>query len=129
MMNQNNSNESRNESFEDLQVLFEEIFQSDTDTLGSSHSCVSSSEASSTSNKRNSSGTSFRKSTQLRGFCIRAEHQQNTERAAGERMLRMAGGSSRWNGWKQMPSRREACLLRYPTTSSWYGWIFCYTKL
>ncbi|KAL1559186.1 chaperone protein dnaJ 6-like [Salvia divinorum] len=101
LMNQNKSNE-RNESFEDLQVLFQEIFQSDTDTLGSSTMCVSSSETSSTSNKRNSSEMSSRKftteSTQLGGFCIRAEHQQN---AAGETMPRMAGGSSRRDGRKQ----------------------------
>ncbi|XP_057797078.1 uncharacterized protein LOC131013089 isoform X2 [Salvia miltiorrhiza] len=85
MMNQNKSNESRNESFEDLQVLFQELFQSDTDTFGSSSrsttppTCVSSqdscSETSSTSNKRNSSEMSSRKftteATRPEGFCIR----------------------------------------------------------
>ncbi|XP_041991058.1 dnaJ homolog subfamily B member 3-like [Salvia splendens] len=105
MMNQNKPNE-RNESFEDLQVLFHEIFQSDTDVSDSSsraNTRASSSEASSTSNKRNCSEMSSRKftteSTQLEGFCIRqAEHQQNAD---GETMAR---GSSRRDGQKQKVS-------------------------
>ncbi|KAG6418381.1 hypothetical protein SASPL_120585 [Salvia splendens] len=96
----------RNESFEDLQVLFHEIFQSDTDVSDSSsraNTRASSSEASSTSNKRNCSEMSSRKftteSTQLEGFCIRqAEHQQNAD---GETMAR---GSSRRDGQKQKVS-------------------------
>ncbi|KAG6415859.1 hypothetical protein SASPL_123278 [Salvia splendens] len=101
MMNQNKSNE-RNESFEDLQVLFHDIFQSDADILDSSSGAntrASSSEASSNTNKRSCSEMSSRKftteSTQLGGFCVRAEHQQN---AGGETMAR---GSSRRDGGKQ----------------------------
>ncbi|KAH6781248.1 hypothetical protein C2S51_006541 [Perilla frutescens var. frutescens] len=106
MMNQNKSNERRNESFEDLQQLFQEIFHSDTEAFASSSrsatppACVSSqdscSETSSTSNKRNSSEMSSRNfTTKLEGFCIGGEHQETNGRAAGKRMAGRAGGSRR----------------------------------
>lgn len=105
MMNQNKANERRNESFEDLQELFQEIFYSDNDAYASSSrsttppTCVSSQdscgETSSTSNKRNSSEMSSRDFSE--GFCIG----ENIGRAAGGRMARRDGGSSRRDGRKQ----------------------------
>lgn len=102
MMNQNKSNERRNESFEDLQELFQEIFYSDNDAFASSSrstmppTCVSSQDScGETSNKRNSSEMSSRDFSE--GFCIG----ENIGRAAEERMARRDGGSSRRDGQKQ----------------------------
>jgi len=54
MMSQTKSNEKGEETFEELQDLFEELFQGNDDTFGSS-SQTTTSETSSSNNKRNSS--------------------------------------------------------------------------
>ncbi|KAL8522641.1 hypothetical protein ACS0TY_012689 [Phlomoides rotata] len=93
MMSQTTQNENRrNESFEDLQQLFEEIFHSDNDALGCS---------SGTSNKRNSSDMSSSnfsiESTQFEGLSIGAGHRENIK--LGERT--QGGNGNRRGGRKQ----------------------------
>ncbi|KAI3455660.1 hypothetical protein Pfo_012323 [Paulownia fortunei] len=85
MMSQTKPNENGNESFEELQELFDEMFQSDDEAFGgssrsatppacSSSSQVSCSETYSISNKRNSiqrsSGNFRAEPAQFEGFCI-----------------------------------------------------------
>ncbi|XP_011079422.1 uncharacterized protein LOC105162932 isoform X2 [Sesamum indicum] len=84
MMCKNKLNESSNESFEELQQLFEEIFHSDSDTFGSSSRSAtpptrmssqdSCNDTYSVSNKRNSSdmisGNFTIEATHCKGFCI-----------------------------------------------------------
>ncbi|KAI7985603.1 hypothetical protein LOK49_LG14G02210 [Camellia lanceoleosa] len=102
MMSQNKSNEN-GETFEELQELFGEMFQSDLDGFGSTSqtlnpsSCSSSSYASCSgtsdaNNKRNSfemnSGNTKSEScsgfdAQFEGFCLGAEHQENPRRGKG----------------------------------------------
>ncbi|KAG2722553.1 hypothetical protein I3760_02G132500 [Carya illinoinensis] len=88
MMSQTKSNRNGEESFEELQVLFEELFQGDIDTFGSSSrttSCsglssyTSSSGSSGSDNKRSSSEMNFGKNnlegtsgfdTNFQSFCF-----------------------------------------------------------
>ncbi|XVF27119.1 hypothetical protein REPUB_Repub14bG0079100 [Reevesia pubescens] len=117
-------NENGEESFEKLQELFEEMFQSDIDSFGSSGqsttSCSDSSSIasygeSSSSNKRNSSdmssGETRRECTssfdaQFHGFYLGVEHKQDIRQQRGTRggMVGTAGGSRRRNGRKQKVS-------------------------
>lgn len=102
MMSQNKSNEN-GETFEELQELFEEMFQSDLDAFGSTSQTLNPSSCSSTSyascsgtsnanNKRNSfemnlgntkSESSSSCDAQFEGFCLGAEHQENPRRGKG----------------------------------------------
>ncbi|KAL0380588.1 UNVERIFIED_CONTAM: DnaJsubfamily B member 6 [Sesamum angustifolium] len=116
MMCQNKLDESRNESFEELQLLFEEIFHSDSEAFGSSSRSAtpptrmssqdSCNDTYSVSNKRNSSdmiSSNFTiEATHCEGFCIGAAHQGSVRlgRATEERIQGQAGGSRR-DGRKQ----------------------------
>ncbi|KAH1048251.1 hypothetical protein J1N35_039035 [Gossypium stocksii] len=124
MMSQTKSNKNGEESFEELQELFEEMFQVDIDSFGSNGqpttSCSSSSSfasygESSGSNKRNSadmssgetmpeSGSSF--NLQFHGFCVGVEHKADMRQQRGARggMVGRAGSSRRRNGRKQKVS-------------------------
>ncbi|KAB2007804.1 hypothetical protein ERO13_D10G053500v2 [Gossypium hirsutum] len=112
MMSQTKSNKNGEESFEELQELFEEMFQVDIDSFGSNGrpttSCSSSSSfasygESSGSNKRNSadmssgetmpeSGSSF--NVQFHGFCVGTGGTQGRYEAT-ERSQRRNGRRSR----------------------------------
>ncbi|XP_040935607.1 dnaJ homolog subfamily B member 6 isoform X3 [Gossypium hirsutum] len=112
MMSQTKSNKNGEESFEELQELFEEMFQVDIDSFGSNGqpttSCSSSSSfasygESSGSNKRNSadmssgetmpeSGSSF--NVQFHGFCVGTGGTQDRYEAT-ERSQRRNGRRSR----------------------------------
>ncbi|XP_017646826.1 uncharacterized protein LOC108487102 isoform X2 [Gossypium arboreum] len=112
MMSQTKSNKNGEESFEELQELFEEMFQVDIDSFGSNGqpttSCSSSSSfasygESSGSNKRNSadmssgetmpeSGSSF--NVQFHGFCVGTGATQDRYEAT-ERSQRRNGRRSR----------------------------------
>ncbi|KDO45728.1 hypothetical protein CISIN_1g031962mg [Citrus sinensis] len=89
MMSQTQTNENGEETFEELQNLFEEMFQGDNDAFGSSSQCTSSCSSSSSSyvsyteisnpNKRNSCEMSSAKSnaegsssfnTHFQSFCV-----------------------------------------------------------
>lgn len=121
MMSQTQTNENGEETFEELQNLFEEMFQGDNDAFGSSSQCTSSCSNSSSSyvsyteisnpNKRNSCEMSSAKSnaegsssfnTHFQSFCVGVEHQQDFKKGKGIR-----GGttgearSSRREGRKQ----------------------------
>ncbi|XP_040935606.1 dnaJ homolog subfamily B member 6 isoform X1 [Gossypium hirsutum] len=124
MMSQTKSNKNGEESFEELQELFEEMFQVDIDSFGSNGqpttSCSSSSSfasygESSGSNKRNSadmssgetmpeSGSSF--NVQFHGFCVGVEHKTDMRQQRGAKggMVGGAGSSRRRNGRKQKVS-------------------------
>lgn len=112
MMSQNNSNENGEESFKELQQLFDEMFQSNTEAFSSSSrsstppACSSSSYASfdgisGASNKRNSSeinsGNFKVGDAQFEGFCMGVERWGNTswEKAAGGRISARAGSRRR----------------------------------
>ncbi|KAL3825074.1 hypothetical protein ACJIZ3_021103 [Penstemon smallii] len=99
MMTQNKSN--NNESFEQLQELFDEMFHSDIDAFSSSSSSSSSSFSCSRSvtppsqascsgtynnisNKRNSFGMNSVESTQFEGFCIGAGGTASAKHQIGE---------------------------------------------
>ncbi|CAK9144653.1 unnamed protein product [Ilex paraguariensis] len=97
MMSQNKPNKNGEESFEDLQELFHEMFQSDIEAFGSSSharnpsSCSSSlfascGESSKAANKRNSSDMNSGKikiedspgfDAHFQGFCMGAVHQED----------------------------------------------------
>nr|KJB69984.1 hypothetical protein B456_011G057100 [Gossypium raimondii] len=124
MMSQTKSNKNGEESFEELQELFEEMFQVDIDSFGSNGrpttSCSSSSSfasygESSGSNKRNSadmssgetmpeSGSSF--NVQFHGFCVGVEHKADMRQQRGAKggMVGGVGSSRRRNGRKQKVS-------------------------
>ncbi|GMI93660.1 hypothetical protein like AT3G14200 [Hibiscus trionum] len=122
MMSQTKSSENAGESFEELQDLFEEMFQVDIDSFGSNgQSCSSSSSfasfgESSGSNKRNSadmsSGETMQESTssfdaQFNGFCLGVEHKAAIRQRRGTKggiTVGGAGGSRRRNGRKQKVS-------------------------
>ncbi|XWS12196.1 hypothetical protein CRYUN_Cryun37aG0069200 [Craigia yunnanensis] len=121
-----NLQENGEESFEELRELFEEMFQSDIDSFGSSgqstKSCSASSSfapcgESSDSKKRNSSaissGETRRESTssfdaQFHGFCLGVGHKQDIKQQGGARVGMVGtgttGGSRRRNGRKQKVS-------------------------
>ncbi|KAK9228917.1 hypothetical protein WN944_021874 [Citrus x changshan-huyou] len=121
MMSQTQTNENGEETFEELQNLFEEMFQGDNDAFGSSSQCTSSCSNSSSSyvsyteisnpNKRNSCEMNSTKSntegtssfnTHFQSFCEGVEHQQDFKKGKG-----IGGGtagearSSRREGRKQ----------------------------
>ncbi|EOY27349.1 PREDICTED: dnaJ homolog subfamily B member 8 isoform X1 [Theobroma cacao] len=124
MMSQTKSNENGGESFEELQELFEEMFQADIDSFESTGqstpSCSASSSfgsygESSSSNKRNSSEMSSVETrlessssfdAQFHSFCLGVEHRQDIKQHRGARggMRGAAGGSRRRNGRKQKVS-------------------------
>ncbi|XP_059641104.1 uncharacterized protein LOC132283196 [Cornus florida] len=124
MMSQNQANENGEESFEELQELFEEMFQGDigakafsstaqaeTYSYTSYQSCG---ESSSTTSKRNSSQMNFGKAKveesstfngQFQGFCLGAERQESTRRGRGTKGGIPGGaGSGRRNGRKHKVS-------------------------
>ncbi|XWS20021.1 hypothetical protein CRYUN_Cryun31cG0065800 [Craigia yunnanensis] len=121
MMSQTKSSENGEESFKELQELFEEMFQADIDSFGSSGQSTTSCSASSSfasygessgPNKRNSSEMSSRETrlessssfeAQFHGFCLGVEHKQDIKQQRGGRggMLGAAGGTKRRNGRKQ----------------------------
>ncbi|KAK6268304.1 hypothetical protein QUC31_012464 [Theobroma cacao] len=116
--------ENGGESFEELQELFEEMFQADIDSFESTGqstpSCSASSSfgsygESSSSNKRNSSEMSSVETrlessssfdAQFHSFCLGVEHRQDIKQHRGARggMRGAAGGSRRRNGRKQKVS-------------------------
>ncbi|KAE7999007.1 hypothetical protein FH972_003495 [Carpinus fangiana] len=108
MMSQTKSSGNGEESFEDLQELFEELFKGDIDTFGSSiqttsstsssslssSSFVSYCESSSSNNKRNSSEMNFEKTNledtsgfdaNFQNFCLGVEHRHPVGKEKGVR--------------------------------------------
>ncbi|KAK8664451.1 hypothetical protein V6N13_084240 [Hibiscus sabdariffa] len=123
MMSQTKSGENAEESFEELQQLFEEMFQVDIDSFGSNGqpttSCSSSSPfasfgESSGSNKRNSADMSSMQDSsnssfdaQFHGFCLGVEHKADIRQRRGAKggvTADGADGSRRRNGRKQKVS-------------------------
>eukprot|EP00262_Sarcandra_glabra_P005097 TRINITY_DN163_c0_g3_i4.p1 TRINITY_DN163_c0_g3~~TRINITY_DN163_c0_g3_i4.p1 ORF type:complete len:132 (+),score=22.63 TRINITY_DN163_c0_g3_i4:852-1247(+) len=103
MMNQAKTNENKQESFEDLQELFEEMFQRDANFGSTSQAAngyytskISSSSSSNNSNKRNSinMNSSDFSSFYSEGFCLGAKNTKETRNS----------GSGRRNGRKQKVS-------------------------
>ncbi|KAJ4717728.1 Chaperone DnaJ [Melia azedarach] len=121
MMSQTKTNENGEESFEELQELFEDMFQEDIEALGSSSQVTSSRSTSSSSyvsfgessvsNKRNSSEmnsgksnseSSFSFDTNFQSFCYGVEHQQEFKKGNGVGVRTPGGqGSNRRQGRKQ----------------------------
>ncbi|XP_059302986.1 uncharacterized protein LOC132055271 isoform X1 [Lycium ferocissimum] len=116
MMSQNKSNENQGETFEELQGLFDEMFQSDIGMFSSSSSwrtgtpsmCSTSSSTSFSdtfltfSNKRssaemNSGSTVKDDSCQFQGFCLGVERRENAteEKGVGRKTPRMDGSNRR----------------------------------
>ncbi|KAK4361748.1 hypothetical protein RND71_016989 [Anisodus tanguticus] len=113
MMSQNKSNENQGETFEELQDMFDEMFQSDIGTFSSScrtgtpSMCSTSSSTSfndtflTFSNKRKSaemnSGSVKDDSCQFQGFCVGVERLENAmkEKGVGGRAPRVEGSNRR----------------------------------
>ncbi|XP_028774424.1 dnaJ homolog subfamily B member 6 isoform X1 [Neltuma alba] len=117
MMSQTKPNENGEESFEELQQLFEDMFQSDIGCSGSdSHTAASCSASStyvtysetSTSNKRNSSEMNVGKNADsldfeatFQDFCLGVDRLQDIKKGGGEGGVRGTGSSKRRHGRKQ----------------------------
>ncbi|RDY09542.1 DnaJ-like subfamily B member 6 [Mucuna pruriens] len=134
MMSQTKSNESGEESFEELQQLFEDMFQADIGLDGSpslaSADCSTSSaymtySESSSSNKRNSNEMNFGKAedssgfhTSYQNFCLGVEQLQDIKK--GKEGIPEGGGSNRQrNGRKQkMSYGHDVSSNNYPGIST-----------
>ncbi|KAF3451984.1 hypothetical protein FNV43_RR08080 [Rhamnella rubrinervis] len=129
MMNQTKSNENGEESFEELQELFEEMFQGDMESYGSSSqtttSCFTSSSSYASYSESSSSSTNKRGSFEMnygetnvmdssgfdghfQNFCLGGECQQGMGKAKGARGRipagRGAAAKGRRHGRKQKVS-------------------------
>ncbi|GAA0173533.1 hypothetical protein LIER_27126 [Lithospermum erythrorhizon] len=119
MMNQNKSNDNREESFEQLQDLFEEMFQSDiqrfscssrSSTSPCSMSSFTSSSEGNATNKRNSSDFNFgnfnSNAALFEEFCLGVENEGSSRngRETGGRIPAGRTGNSRRGGTKQKVS-------------------------
>ncbi|KAL6956174.1 hypothetical protein U1Q18_042661 [Sarracenia purpurea var. burkii] len=124
MMSQNKPNKNKEESFEELQELFEEMFQSDIEAFGptcrtatppsySWSSYASCSQSSDTTTKRNSSemnsgkaknGDSSCFDAHFEGFCLGAERQESPRMRKGARGVPVGGAGNRRHGRKQKVS-------------------------
>ncbi|KAJ0006988.1 hypothetical protein Pint_29290 [Pistacia integerrima] len=125
MMSQTKTSENGKESFEELQELFEEMFQEDVEAFGSScqdtSSCSTSSSSyvsysdGSSTNKRNSSEMTSGKTNaegsssfnaHFQSFCFGVEHQQNFMRGKGVR-----GGIPGGAGGSQRHSKKQKIFI------------------
>ncbi|ESR39997.1 hypothetical protein CICLE_v10026366mg [Citrus x clementina] len=138
MMSQTQTNENGEETFEELQNLFEEMFQGDNDAFGSSSQCTSSCSSSSSSyvsyteisnpNKRNSCEMSSAKSnaegsssfnTHFQSFCVGVEHQQDFKKGKGIR-----GGTAREARSSRREGRKQKLSPSHDVSSNDFPSIF-----
>ncbi|KAJ7963333.1 Chaperone DnaJ [Quillaja saponaria] len=136
MMSQTKPNENGDESFEQLQELFEEIFQGDMDSFGSSPqvstNCSTSSSAystyserSSSSNKRNSSNMNNGRTEHSSGFdssfqsfCLGVEQLQDVEKGRG-----VQGGTPRGATSRRRYGKKQKVSTGHDVSSDDYSGI------
>ncbi|XP_024449458.2 uncharacterized protein LOC18094692 isoform X2 [Populus trichocarpa] len=128
MMSQTKPHENVEESFEELQGLFEEIFQEDLDSFGigcQATTCVSYSESSNSNDKRVSVDMNLKKTkvddssgfnSHVEKFCLGVEHQQSFKKGKGVR-----GGVQGGTGGRERKGRKQEVSSGYDVSSHDHG--------
>ncbi|KAG6788821.1 hypothetical protein POTOM_004898 [Populus tomentosa] len=129
MMSQTKPHENVEESFEELQGLFEEMFQEDLDSFGigcQATTCVSYSESSNSNDKRVSVEKNLKKTkvddssgfnSHVEKFCLGVEHQQSFKKGKGVRGG-VQGGTGAGRGRK---GRKQEVSSGYDVSSHDHG--------